>query len=76
MARRPRSKVNANTKRLKEVVRFLLGEAPLDGRWFGDDPPKMKSGRPRPFWWRAELRTVAERTLFELWSANERSRKD
>lgn len=67
-----------NTKRFKEVVRFLLGEVPLDGRWFGDDPPKTKTGRPKPYWWRSELRPVTEKLLFELWSARERaaSRKE
>ena len=33
-----------------EVCRFLLGEAPLEGEWFGDGPA---GGR---YWWRAVLR--------------------
>lgn len=64
-----------NTKRFKEVVLFLLGEKPLDGRWFGDEPPKTESGRRRPYWWRKDLRGTSEKLLFELWSAKERSVK-
>lgn len=68
-----RQRQSANTKRLKAVVRFLLGEAPLDGRWFGDEPPKTKAGRPRHYWWRSELRGATEKMLFELWSAKEQA---
>lgn len=35
------------------VVAFLLGEAPLDGVWFGEVPP----GKPT-FWWRSHLRAA------------------
>lgn len=70
-----RSTTSEDTKRFKEVVRFLLGEAPLDGRWFGDDPPTTPKGRPMPYWWRSHLRSAAEKTLFELWSAKERAKK-
>lgn len=69
----PRKQMSANTKRLKEVVLFLLGEKPLDGRWFGDDPPRTAKGRAKPYWWRSELRNTTERALFELWSAKERA---
>jgi hypothetical protein len=62
---------SANTKRFKAVVRFLLGEAPLDGRWFGDEPPKTKTGRPPPYWWRTELRSATEKMLFDLCGARE-----
>lgn len=62
-------------KRFKEVVRFLLGEAELDGRWFGDDPPTTAKGQPKPYWWRSHLRIASEKLLFELWSAKERARK-
>jgi len=41
---------------LEGVVKFLLGERPLDGRWFGDDPPVTASGLKRRYWWRADLR--------------------
>jgi hypothetical protein len=34
----------------KDVVKFLVGSAPLDGVWFGDVP----TGRPR-YWWRRYL---------------------
>lgn len=32
-----------------KVLRFLLGIAPLEGVWFGEDHPK----RPGRFWWRS-----------------------
>jgi hypothetical protein len=41
---------------LEGVVKFLLGERPLDGRWFGDDPPVTASGMKRHYWWRTDLR--------------------
>lgn len=62
-----------NTKRFKEVVRFLLGEGKLDGMWFGDKPPTTKAGRPRPYWWRSELRDATEKLLYEMWLAKERA---
>lgn len=68
-----RQQQSANTKRLKAVVRFLLGEAELDGRWFGDEPPKTKTGRRQPYWWRSELRDVTEKMLVELWRAKEQA---
>lgn len=37
------------------VFAFLLGEGPLDGRWFGDAPPVVGK-YPRPYWWRKNLR--------------------
>ena len=69
----PRQQQSKNTKRFKEVVRFLLGEGQLDGRWFGDDPPTTAKGRPKPYWWRSYLRGASEKMLFELWSAKERA---
>ncbi len=39
--------------RVPQVIRFLLGEAALDGCWFGDD--YGPHGQPR-FWWRKKLR--------------------
>lgn len=35
-----------------DVMKFLLGEGPLDGVWFGDKHPTEKGG----FWWRKHLR--------------------
>jgi hypothetical protein len=35
----------------EDVVRFLLGEGPLDGKWYGDRDP----GQPA-YWWRNPLR--------------------
>ena len=33
-----------------KVLKFLLGIAPLDGVWFGEEHPKVR-GR---FWWRSK----------------------
>lgn len=35
-----------------DVMKFLLGEGPLDGVWFGDKHPTEKGA----FWWRKHLR--------------------
>lgn len=43
--------------KLREIHTFLLGEGPLDGRWFGDEPPVVGRLR-RPFWWRTNLRAA------------------
>lgn len=37
---------------LKEIVAFLCGEAPLDGKWFED-------GTKPKYWWRKSLRQAA-----------------
>ena len=39
---------------MKEVAAFLLGEAPLDGFWFGERHPAGG------FWWREHLRAALE----------------
>lgn len=39
------------------VFSFLMGEGPLDGRGFGDDPPVI-NGRKHHYWWRKHLRAV------------------
>lgn len=70
-----RTQQSKDTKRFKEVVRFLLGEGQLEGRWFGDKSPTTEKGRPRPYWWRVHLRATSEKVLFELWSAKERASK-
>lgn len=36
------------------VIKFLLGEGELDGKWFGGGIPNGKA----PFWWRTELRKL------------------
>lgn len=36
----------------REVMKFLLGEGPLDGVWFGEKHPTEKGS----FWWRKYLR--------------------
>jgi hypothetical protein len=38
-----------------DVIAFLMGEAPLDGVWFGDKHPTEKGA----FWWRKHLRAIA-----------------
>jgi hypothetical protein len=38
-----------------EMLKFLCGEGPLDGVWFGDPHPKYHG----MFWWRAFLRQEA-----------------
>lgn len=37
---------------IDQVSKFLLGEAPLDGVWFGDKHPEKRGW----FWWRKHLR--------------------
>ena len=37
-----------------EVAKFLLGEGPLEGVWFGDRHPARKG----LYWWRTMLREV------------------
>ena len=37
-----------------EVVKFLLGEGPLRGAWFGEEPPDALGPMPR-YWWRKDL---------------------
>lgn len=39
-----------------ELVRFLLGEAPLEGIWFGDSK-ELRGGKPT-YWWRKRLRAM------------------
>lgn len=39
---------------LAEVAAFLLGEAPLDGLWYGEPDPKRRG----EFWWRTPLRAA------------------
>lgn len=38
---------------LREVLSFLMGEAPLGGVWFGDRHPESKT-----WWWRTNLRAA------------------
>ena len=44
---------------MKEVAAFLLGEASLDGYWFGERHPIS------PFWWREHLRAAQPATAPE-----------
>ena len=44
---------------MKEVAAFLLGEASLDGYWFGERHPIS------PFWWRERLRAAQPATAPE-----------
>ena len=43
---------------LQGVVAFLMGEAPLDGVWFGDRHPTERGA----FWWRKHLREALATT--------------
>ena len=43
---------NEDNRTMKEVAAFLLGEASLDGYWFGERHPIS------PFWWREHLRAA------------------
>jgi hypothetical protein len=39
---------------MPDVIKFLLGEGELNGKWFGSGIPEGKA----PFWWRTELRKL------------------
>ena len=39
-----------------EVLKFLNGEAPLDGVWFGEDHPTERGS----YWWRKRLNTTPQ----------------
>lgn len=36
-----------------EVIEFLTGSAPLNGRWYGEVDDE--NGKKRPYWWRSYL---------------------
>jgi hypothetical protein len=48
-------------RELEELRRFLNGEAPIDGYWFGDTYPRHNVSwngsrlQPQPYWWRRLL---------------------
>lgn len=44
---------------MSDVFKFLLGEGPLDGAWFGERP----KGERGDFWWRKHLRAEVERLM-------------
>lgn len=44
-----------STPDLQTVVKYLMGEGPLCGVWFGEDHPDKRFGR---FWWRRHLRSA------------------
>lgn len=47
---------DARDAALAEIHKFLLGEGPLDGLWYGD----VDTDKPRKrYWWRSFLRGVA-----------------
>lgn len=51
-----RAELVKDRERVAEVHAYLLGEAPIAGRWFGDDlPPKTPK-----FWWRKHLRQAID----------------
>lgn len=45
--------------KMPDVIKYLLGEAPLEGHWFGEDRPPDG----RPFWWRDQLRQLFKADL-------------
>lgn len=45
----------------EEIRKFLMGEAPFEGVWFGDEHPTRRG----KFWWRELLRN--EPSQDELW---------
>lgn len=47
-----------NPHELPDVIQFLLGQAPLDGVWYGEKAPP----NCLPFWWRNKLRALFTRT--------------
>lgn len=40
-----------------DIQRFLMGNGPLEGVWFGEDHPTRKG----QFWWRDVIRERSER---------------
>ena len=42
---------------LPDIIRFLLGEAPYEGVWYGDKHPTRRGS----FWWRTPLRELHTR---------------
>lgn len=61
----PRKKMTKAEKRLKAVTRFLCGERPLSGRWFGGEPPVSSHGYRMTYWWRKHLRAAVDDLLKE-----------
>lgn len=59
------------------VCEYLLGEGPLRGQQFGDEPPTMKSGRLARYWWRHDLREARDQIIAALASppVSERERE-
>lgn len=51
----------AEIARCKTILRFLNGEGPIDGFWFGDMNPAHKGA----FWWRKYLPEI-ERAITSL----------
>ena len=51
----PKDALLTDLARVRELMAFLLGEATLDGVWFGE----RKEGERGLYWWRDELRTHA-----------------
>lgn len=51
----PGTAADARDAALAEVHKFLLGEGPLDGLWYGDVKPDAPTKR---YWWRTPLRAA------------------
>lgn len=46
--------------RARTVLRFLNGEGPIDGVWFGERPADAKGN----FWWRRHLKDIEAALAF------------
>lgn len=54
---------------LKEITAFLLGEAPLEGVWFGGKHPTRRG----EFWWRSLLREAVAGAAHQVHSREAKS---
>lgn len=54
------SNATSETLTLDRLLKFLNGEAPVSGRWFGE----KYEGEPA-FWWRPELKRLIETEIQE-----------
>lgn len=57
LAAAPSQGTPAQEREAPQIIQFLLGEASINGFWFGDEHPAGMG----PFWWRTQLREYAAR---------------
>lgn len=55
------SQLREENEKMRAAIAWACGEQPdPDGKWFGELQPETKpESRPRPFWWRSQLRRIA-----------------